>query len=79
MATTALPAFLRLPLESGHRNPGGLESPMLIQSSHLSAAPFRQVGAPARATAGIQAPAETFGPARPEDLQGLYGGPVFEG
>lgn len=50
---------------------------MLIQSSHLSAAPFRQVGAPARATAGIQAPAETFGPARPEDLQGLYCGPIF--
>jgi len=50
---------------------------MLIQSSHLPAAPLRRVGPPARATAGIQAPAETFGPACPEDFQGLYCGPVF--
>jgi hypothetical protein len=51
---------------------------MLIPSSRLLAAPCLQVERPTRASSCIQAPAETFGPARPEDLQGLYGGPVFE-
>lgn len=52
---------------------------MLIPSSHLLAVPLAQMEGAARASVCIQAPAETFGPARPEDLQGLYGGPVFEG
>ncbi len=51
---------------------------MLIQSSRPPAPTFRQAGTQAFGTSGIHAPAETFGPARPEDLQGLYGGPVFE-
>ncbi|MGI5844457.1 MAG: hypothetical protein ACOX9B_09820 [Candidatus Xenobium sp.] len=50
---------------------------MLIPSNHLLAMPLARMGWGARPSTCIQAPAEVFGPARPEDFQGLYGGPVF--
>lgn len=51
---------------------------MNIQTSHTPPASFRPVASQGLAAVGSQAaPADTYGPARPENLEGLYRRPVF--
>jgi len=45
---------------------------MRIQNSYATSAPTLPVGNPACPAWGPTATADTYGPARPEDLQGLY-------
>ena len=52
---------------------------MKIQNSYAPSAPLRPAGDQTFPSWGPLAPADTYGPGRPEDLQGLYRRYGFDG